>query len=216
MDDLDLRSASVFLDFDGTVSLADTGVHLLDRLIGDAWHGIEEQYKSGKIGSRECVARQWDLLPTHDEDLLRSVAEEVPLDAHFPALVYGLLGAGAEVSIVSDGFGYVATDVGASLGIPVRTASVDWTTGELTFPFEDRSCPCARCGTCKLAPLRQAAARGRTTVFIGDGTSDRMVAPAADVLFATDALAMWCDQNGVSYRPFLSLGEIASVLGVLD
>ena len=76
MDDIDLRSASVFLDFDGTISLADTGVHLLDRLVGDAWHPIEDLYDNGEIGSRECLVEEWALLPGHDEARLRAVAAE--------------------------------------------------------------------------------------------------------------------------------------------
>jgi 2-hydroxy-3-keto-5-methylthiopentenyl-1-phosphate phosphatase len=210
-----LRSASVYLDFDGTISLADTGVHLLDRLIGDAWHDIEAEYASGEIGSRACVERQWALLPDHDEELLRSVSAEVPIDSFFLPLVTGLLGAGAEVTIVSDGFGFVATDVGEAAGVGVMTASVDWRTGAITFPYEDPDCPCARCGTCKQSALRQGAARRRTTIFVGDGTSDQMAAPLADVLFATGSLARWCDDNDVSYRPFSTLRDVAAELGVL-
>ena len=37
---LDLARASVFLDFDGTVTLADTGVHALERLASDRWREI--------------------------------------------------------------------------------------------------------------------------------------------------------------------------------
>jgi HAD superfamily phosphoserine phosphatase-like hydrolase len=215
MDDLDLSSASVFLDFDGTIALGDTGVHLLNRLVGDSWLEIEELYKSGEIGSRECVARQWALLPVGDEGRLRSVAAEVPIDDHFEPLVDALVDAGAEVSIVSDGFGFVASDVGEAVGIAVRTSAVDWATSTLTFPYEDSSCPCARCGTCKQAPLREAAARGRTTILVGDGASDQLAAPLADLVFATDQLARWCDVNNVAYRPFLSLGEVAAALGLL-
>jgi HAD superfamily phosphoserine phosphatase-like hydrolase len=217
MDEIDLSTASVFLDFDGTISLGDTGVHLLNRLVGDAWLPIEELYTSGEIGSRECALRQWALLPSGDEDRLRAVAAEVPIDDYFETLVEDLLDAGAEVSIVSDGFGFLATDVGEAVGIPVRTATVDWATGTLSFPDADPSCPtCAQCGTCKITPLRQARERGRTTIFVGDGTSDRKAAPLADVLFATDALARWCDENNVAYRPFLSLGEVAVSLGLLS
>jgi len=212
--DLDLSSTSVFLDFDGTISRADTGMHLLNRLVGDAWHGIEELYTSGEIGSRECLVRQWALLPTGDEDRLRSVAAEVPVDPYFAPLVAGLVGAGAEVTIVSDGFGFTASEVGASVGVAVKTAVVDWATGELAFPYEDPGCPCARCGTCKQSVLREAAARGRRTVFVGDGTSDRMAAPLADVLFATGALARWCDHHDLAYRRFATLGDVATGLGL--
>lgn len=217
MDEIDLATASVFLDFDGTISLGDTGLHLLNRLVGEAWRPIEELYTSGEIGSRECTLRQWALLPTDDEARLRAVAAEVPIDDYFETLVEDLLDAGAEVTIVSDGFGFLATDLGAAVGVPVRTATVDWATGTLSFPDADPTCAtCARCGTCKIRPLGQARERGRTTIFVGDGTSDRLAAPLADLLFATDSLARWCDEHNVAYRPFLSLGDVAVSLGLLS
>ncbi len=212
---IDLSSTSVFLDFDGTISAADICVHLLDRLAGDSWHEIEDLYESKVIGSRECVAREWALLATTEEHVLRAVAAEVPIDPDFGPLVDLLHAAGAEVTVVSDGFGFYVWELGLTVGVAVRTAQVDRQTRTLLFPYRDDDCPCADCGTCKQAPVREAQSRGRTTVFVGDGTSDRKVAPLVDVLYAKDDLANWCDNNGVPFRRFLSLRDIATDLGLL-
>lgn len=212
---IDLSSTSVFLDYDGTISAVDTGVHLLERLVGDSWREIEDLYERKVIGSRECMVRQWALLPTTEEHLLRSVAAEVPLDPDLGLLVDRLHDARAEVTVVSDGFGFYVWEPAISVGVPVMTAQADWRTGTLVFPYRDDECPCADCGTCKQAPVRAATSRGRTTVFVGDGTSDRMVAPLVDLLYAKDSLARWCDDNEVPYRRFSSLRDVASDLGVL-
>lgn len=105
-------------------------------------------------------------------------------------------------------------EYGDVVGVPVMTAEVDWTTGALAFPCQDTACPCAECGTCKRAPVHEAQSRGRSTVFVGDGTSDRKVAPWADALYAKDDLATWCDDNGVVYRPFSCLRDVAVDLGL--
>ena len=91
--------------------------------------------------------------------LLRSVAAEVPLDPDFGLVVELFHNAGAEVTLVSDGFGFYVWEVGRAVGIPVMTAEVDWHTGTLTFPYRDDECPCAECGTCKQAPIREAQSR---------------------------------------------------------
>ena len=70
--------------------------------------------------------------------------------------------------------------------------------GRLEFPNEDRCCACSSCGTCKQAPIKDARHRGRATVLVGDGTSDRKAALLADVVFAKGALASWCAANGVA------------------
>ena len=211
--DLDLARTSVFVDFDGTISTADVGVHVLERLAPDDWRAIDEEYARGLIGSRVCLLDEWDLLEP-DEARMQAVANEVPLDPDFASLVDDLTRAGADVAIVSDGFGFYVPDACARAGVnvPIFTNAVDWATGRLEFPHEDRCCPCTSCGVCKQAPIKDAARRGRATVLVGDGTSDRKAALLADVVFAKGALARWCDLNGVPYLAFNGLSDVRAAL----
>jgi HAD superfamily phosphoserine phosphatase-like hydrolase len=209
---VDLVLASVFLDFDGTMTVVDTGVHLLDRLAEDSgWRAIDELYGAGAIGSRECLEREWALLP-HGEGALRDAVREVGLDPDTERLIADLRNGGAEVTVVSDGFGFYAEEVCARLDVPVLTNAVDWSTGAIEFPNLDRRCPCSSCGTCKQAPIKEARRRGRTTVFVGDGVSDRKAALLADVLFAKGRLAEWCDFSGVEFEFFDTLADVHSAL----
>ncbi len=212
---LDLSRAAVFLDYDGTISEADTGVHLLERLGRDGWREVDAEYLAGEIGSRVCLLDEWDLLP-HDEAQLRAVAAEVPLDPDAGRLITDLRAAGAEVVVVSDGFGFYIADRLRDLEIPVLTNVVDWTTGTLEFPNEDRCCACSSCGTCKQAPIKDAKRRGLVTVLVGDGTSDRKAAALADVVFAKDGLAQWCAQFGMPFTEFENLAEVHASLVGLD
>jgi len=205
---VDLALASVFLDFDGTMTVVDSGVHVLERLAGErSWLAVDELYGAGAIGSRECLVREWELLP-HDEDLLRTAARQVALDPDAERLIADLRERGAEVTVVSDGFGFYAEEVCRRLGVPVLTNSVDWSTGTIEFPNLDRCCPCSSCGTCKQAPIKDARRRGRTAVFVGDGISDRKAALLADVLFAKGRLATWCEVSGIDYRDFDTLADV--------
>ena len=167
---------AVFLDFDGTITTVDTGVHLLDTLAPACWHEIEAEYKTGRIGSRECMTRQWALLPP--------------------------------VTILSDGYGFRAEQVGTAIGVPVITNRIDWLRHEVVFGELDPSCPCQRCGTCKRAPLLAAKARGRVTVLVGDGASDARAAEVADVVFAKHELITHCVEAGIAYRRFLDLADV--------
>lgn len=204
-------NAAVFLDFDGTITDVDSAQHLLERLAPGKWRAIDAEYARGEIGSRVCLLDEWDLLPK-DEALLRSVAREVAIDPGLEALVRALQAAGAEVTVVSDGFGFLAREVCEPLGLRVLTNDVDWASGELVFPHEDRCCPCSTCGMCKQAPLKDARHRGRSTVLVGDGTSDRKAALLADVVFAKGALASWCAANGVAHTPFTALADVRTAL----
>ncbi|HEU5300815.1 MAG TPA: HAD-IB family phosphatase [Acidimicrobiia bacterium] len=205
--ELDLTRTAVFLDFDGTISEADTGVFLMERFGAPGWREIDDAYIRGEVGSRVTLLDEWDLLP-HDEALLRAAAREVPLDPGAAPLVDALRDAGAEVTIVSDGFGIRVDEVAAALGVPVFTNRVDWETGRLEFPNEDRCCACSSCGTCKQAPIKDAGRRRLTTVLVGDGTSDRKAALLADRVYAKGALAAWCARNDVAHRRFASLTDV--------
>lgn len=204
----DLSDTTVFLDFDGTVTTRDAGVHLLERLVpAEEWRPVEAAYASGAIESRECLVREWDVLPK-DEALLRATAREVPVDPGFEPLVEALRAAGAEVVVVSDGFGFYAEEVCGAAGVEVVTNRPDWATGELTFPHLDRCCACSSCGTCKQAPLKDAKRRKRRTVLVGDGVSDRKAALLADVVFAKSELADWCEDMGIDYLPYHRLVDV--------
>jgi HAD superfamily phosphoserine phosphatase-like hydrolase len=211
--ELDLSRTAVFVDFDGTVSEADTGVHLLRRLAPPRWRDLSEAYQRGEIGSRECLLDEWDLLPK-DEQMLRSVAREVPIDPGAAPLLHALRAAGAAVTMVSDGFGIPADEVASDLGVPLLSNAADWTTGRLEFPHENRCCACSSCGTCKQAPIKDARHRGLTTVLVGDGTSDRKAALLADVVFAKGPLADWCEHNGVPCRRFERLADVQAALAL--
>ena len=206
-----LDNASVFIDFDGTITDVDSAQHLLERFAPGDWRAIDAEYARGEIGSRVCLLDEWDLLPK-DEALLRSVAREVRIDPGLEPLVHALRTAGAEVTVVSDGFGFLAREVCEPLGVSVLTNDVDWASGELVFPHEDRRCPCSTCGMCKQAPIKGARRRGRATVLIGDGTSDRKAALLAETVFAKGALASWCAAYDVAHTPFVALADVHDAL----
>ena len=210
---LDLSRAAVFLDYDGTISTRDTGIVLLERFAPPQWRAIDDEYVRGEIGSRACLPDEWDLLPK-DEVQLRAAAADVPLDPGLEPLVGALRAAGAELAIVSDGFGFYVHERLAHLAVAIVTNDVDWSTGALEFPNADRCCACSSCGTCKQAPIKDAKHRGLTTVLVGDGASDQKAALLVDVLFAKDGLARWCDLAGVPYHPFATLADVhAALLG---
>lgn len=204
---IDVGRLSVFCDFDGTISRSDIGKHLMTRIPTPGWEVLDAQYDAGEIGSRACVDGQWELM-ARDEALVRAVAAEVELDPTFEPLVAALWAAGAEVAIVSDGFGFYVQEYADRLGVDCYTNAVDWERWELLHPFEDRCCACSSCGTCKQAPIKDARRRGRVTVMIGDGTSDRKAALLADIVFAKNALAEWCDHAAVPYTSFDRLADV--------
>jgi 2-hydroxy-3-keto-5-methylthiopentenyl-1-phosphate phosphatase len=209
----DLPDTSVFLDFDGTISAFDIGLRILERHGRAGWEEIDAAFVRGEIGSRACITAEWAFVDAPGPELL-ATAMDVDLDPGFPALVAGLQAAGAEVVVLSDGFGFYVDAHCRAAAVPVDVYAnrVDWDTRELQFPFGDPTCACQSCGVCKQAPIRAAAARGRTTVMVGDGASDRKAAALADVVFAKSGLARWCEEAGVAFIPYVTLRDVSDAL----
>ena len=210
----DLSDTSVFFDFDGTITVEDVGVYLLEQLDVSGWRELDEEYAAGRLGSRECIELQWRCIPDSvTEAQRRAVAARVPVDPGFHPLVRQLQAAGAEVSVVSDGWGFYIDDAVAPFDVPVFTNTIDFTNNSLVSPHRNPDCAtCGVCGTCKPTIVREASDRGRATVFVGDGTSDRHAARVADVVFAKGALAQWCAEEGIDHVRFDTLTQVTATL----
>ena len=176
---------------------------------------LDALYDAGKIGSRDLMKWDMDVLP-RDAERLRREAAEMPQDEAFPGFVAAAKERGALVEVVSDGLGfYIASNL-AALGvrdvfIATNENRVENGGEGMSFPFSHPTC--FVCGTCKRERVRLHQAAGRVVVFIGDGTSDRYGAAHADVVFAKDALARICIAEG---WPFLSWDSFVNVTAEVE
>ena len=216
---------SVFLDFDGTISTVDVGMHVLER----------PRPKSG--GGSTTVRRGGDRQPgvhlpavglvPRDEDRLRAVAREVPLDPGFGPLVDGLRAKRCR------GHGRVGR-LRLPRGRRCRPFGVDMLTNAVDFRPASSCSPTrtgaarAHCGVCKQAPIKDAPYRGqhhgahrrRGERSQGRAVGRRLfakVGPAGRPTTEPErayGLAEWCELADVAYEPFVSLADVhATLLG---
>jgi len=193
-------SVRVFVDFDGTIALEDTTDVILERFAASDWRTVEAEWIAGAIGSRECLARQVELVRA-SPDALDAIADSVPLDPHFPEFVTFCRAARIAVTVISDGLDRVVKRMlaGAGLDLPVLANHLEWLGGDrwrLAFPHSRVSC-CVAAGNCKCAALTRDA--GTTRILVGDGRSDFCCAQIADFILAKGALAEHCQYAGLNY-----------------
>jgi 2-hydroxy-3-keto-5-methylthiopentenyl-1-phosphate phosphatase len=197
-----------FIDFDGTIALADTTDALLERHADPRWRDIEAAWRRGAIGSRQCMAEQVALLRLSPA-ALRDFVACVEIDPDFPGFLAWCRARAIPVTVVSDGLDLVVSGALSRLGLdlPVRANALRavqrdrWT---LAFPFERAACR-SRSGHCKCRGLDT----GAIAVLIGDGQSDFCAAEAADMVFAKGALSSHCADRGIAYRAFENFADLA-------
>jgi 2,3-diketo-5-methylthio-1-phosphopentane phosphatase len=206
-------SVRVFVDFDGTISVGDTTDLILERFADPSWRAVEADWVAGRIGSRECLARQIDLIRATPETL-DAFAQKSAIDPHFGDFAALCAAHGLPLAVVSDGLDRIATAMLARAGLelPIVANHLAWLGADrwrLGFPHAREDCGAAA-GHCKCATL--AAAPASLRVLIGDGRSDFCAAATADLVIAKGALAIYCGNNRIPFEPFTDFAGAAAVL----
>ena len=212
-----LNAWNVYCDFDGTIAMVDVIDSLLAQHGMSGWLKLEDDWRAGRIGSRECMSGQVALLDI-DQSSLDRFLDSVVIDPAFAAFVATARRLGAPVRIVSDGLDYAIDAIlrrhGLD-GLPVaanhlrKLASRRW---QLTSPSQAAHCSS---GTCKCACINMTRSTGRSTLLIGDGASDFCAAEHVDFVFAKSRLIGHCQAKGIAHMPITGFQEAIALLPLL-
>lgn len=211
-------SCQVYLDFDGTIAPVDTTDLILERFADPSWLRLEDELNTGKIGSRECLIRQVDLMRATPE-ALDDFISRIDIDPGVPDFVDLCRHEAIRVTVVSDGFDRTIDTVLARAGLSLpRFANALVHAGDdrwrLKFPNARSSCR-KLAGTCKCGV--SDAATGQVRIVVGDGRSDFCIAEQADLVLAKGPLARHCRDEDIPHFPFTRFEEATELLaGWLD
>jgi len=203
----------VLCDFDGTISVRDVGVSILDKFAQvDDWRAIEKHILQQGGKSYQYLPAVYAGWCTRESDVLRFVDEEIQIDPAFPRFVSLCRAKGYKLEIVSDGLNiYIERLLSANGldGIPYTSNVVELSRSGAYFRFPHRSLDCGKCGNCKKQRVITARARGAgPVVYIGDGISDHCPAREADIVFAKDKLRRYCQANNIDFILFNNFDDI--------
>lgn len=210
-----VSSWTILCDFDGTISVEDVIDSLLDRFGRPGWEVLEQDWRAGRIGSRECMAGQVALLQMSRAELDEHL-REMWIDHAFPGFVAKARELGVSIRVVSDGLDVAIRQILERYGLddlPLAanhlapaTPPQQW---QLTSPFQADGC---RSGTCKCACVAQARSGGAKTLLIGDGASDFCAADRVDFVFAKHRLIEHCRAAGIPYVPITGFEDALELL----
>ena len=206
---------NILCDFDGTISVEDVIDSLLDRFGRPGWEALEQDWRAGRIGSRECMSGQVALLDMAREELDLHL-DGLWIDHAFPAFVARARQLKTPIRVVSDGLDYAIHRILGRYGLddlPLAanhlapaTPPLQW---QLTSPFKREGCSS---GTCKCACVAEARTGGAKTLLIGDGASDFCAADRVDFVFAKHRLIEHCRATGIPYVPITGFEDALELL----
>ncbi len=196
------------MDFDNTITCGDVLDAVIERFsISRQWQAFEEDWKAGRIGSKECLEAQLSLIRVRKDDLADYV-RHIPIDPFFPELLEILRVRKIPCLILSDSFSFMIHTIlerHSISGIPVYANELRFQEDRLVPLFPYSSSECKRCAHCKKPHLLADPEKYR--IYVGDGLSDVCPSLEADLVFAKAGLRKHLQEMGMSCRLFQSLDE---------
>ena len=208
----------VYVDFDGTIVPKDATDRILEAYALPQWLEYEEAFQAGRITSRECMAKQVDLIratPAQFDELIDGIGP----DPDFARFVDLCRDHGAEISVLSDGMDRAVARVLGNAGIDIayRANRLVW-LGEdrwkLEYPYISDTCR-VQAGNCKCTPHQQVQADAalHRALLVGDGRSDFCLAGRVDLVLAKARLLDHCKANDLPHLAFSDFAEAIDLAG---
>ncbi len=192
------------LDWDGTVTEADSLHMVLERFGDAAVYRETEERLGGDLTLHETIALELSTVTAPLGEVVAWVVEHVRVRPVFRELV-----AQHRPLILSSGFHELIEPVLVREGVSAELLAnrLDPSPRGCRALFRDRSL----CPVCGEACKRSSLPAGEV-VLVGDGFSDRCAALAADRVFARDGLASWLARRGTRFAAFGDLRDVAAAL----
>jgi 2-hydroxy-3-keto-5-methylthiopentenyl-1-phosphate phosphatase len=207
-------------DFDGTITREDSNALLAEVCGNEENAQVEIDFIGGIISNREAFERHFKALRMSMEEYRDFIESNINIDSAFDAFLEKVHKPGVPLYIVSAGFRQAVESVLGSERLHGVEVFANNLSGEPyitpTFASENPICvkPFGPCGNCKrdcLKIIKQKS--GKKVLYIGDGITDRCAVDEADLLYAKDSLAEYCDKNKLPYVPFVDYQDVINNLG---
>ena len=204
-----LKPPIVFFDFDNTITREDVLSLVIEEYsINQDWKVLEKAWRSGEIGSRECLEGQLQFVRVTRSELVDFIVK-VPLDPFFLPLLKTLKQNQIPSIIVSDSFSFIIQTILEHHGLfreSVFANELRFKGDRLVPSFPFVSYECRRCAHCKKRHLLKH--ENKTRIYVGDGLSDICPAMEADIVFAKKDLAQYL---GMVQKPHNLFDDLETV-----
>ena len=202
-------------DFDGTITRQDTLVEILNTYGSDHWHDIQKKVVAGTLSIREGLQAEMGSVQADETALKELLQRRVELDPSFSPFLKTVRAQGIPLVLLSGGFDLCLETVLAKEGlsyIPYLANHLHRKDGSWKVEFPYPSVTCQDCGHCKGDPVSAWKSQGYTTVFVGNGVTDRCAVLAADLTFTKDELQTWCRSQGIPSVPYRTFTDVQHAL----
>lgn len=211
------KTFKIFIDFDGTITLKDTGDAIFSRFgETEKVDKIIENLLRDAITAKQCWLDLCRLINGINKQELDEFIGSIRIDPSFHQFVDYCRKQNIDFYVLSDGFDYYIDRIFGKedlTGIKYYSNHLDVTSdGKFipSFPYEDLNCTTS--ANCKRNHIISNSADSDYTVYIGDGNSDKNTAPFCDFIFAKDDLLKYCEKERITFFPYNNFFDVTERL----
>ncbi|MDD4954815.1 MAG: MtnX-like HAD-IB family phosphatase [Candidatus Omnitrophica bacterium] len=210
-----LSNCVVLFDFDNTITPFDVIDDIVEKFsINEKWRKIEEDWKNGKIGSKECLKNQFNEVRIK-KDEFSGYLSKIKIDQAFSKILALLKHSKASVAIASDSCSFIIESIlknnGIS-GVKIYSNRLKFKKDRIILDFPHFNKNCSKCANCKKSHLQKAGGSDKIFIYIGDGLSDICAAGCADIVFAKASLLEHFKKEKKKYIEFDTLSVVYNYL----
>ena len=213
-----MKQKIIVSDFDGTITQKDSLYYFFKEYASEEWTIVETLWKERKIGSKECLIREFDLVKNLSAELIDNYIKTLKLDSYFAEFIKEVNDKNIDFIVVSDGIDYFINGILEynglkNIGLIANHGEFKGEKFEITCPKSYSGCH-VNSGVCKCKVINDLKKEYKELIYIGDGTSDFCAVENAktDKLFAKSELVKCCNKKNVKYIEFETFKDIADVI----
>ena len=207
---------TIFTDFDGTITKVDTLNIVLDRFASKPWRPIEDLVSKKKLPENKALQAEFDLVNASFEEVINYLNQRVQIDPYFIQFAEWCNGNKIPLIILSGGFREIIEFTFEKFNIKnnmeIRSNNIKVQGNRWTVIPSDSPRINKLCNHCKTYHLAQVKNKGKKTVFIGDGNTDRCPAESADIIFAKNDLAGYLTTIKMDFYYYENFSDILKIL----
>lgn len=208
---------AIVCDFDGTATTEDIGDQVVLRFAAEGHYEAQEAlYRAGAFPFSGLLKRIFEGIEAGPGEVAAFARQVAVFRDGFERFAEACRREDRPFVVCSAGLDAYIEPVLERLPAPVRghlslvANRARYAGGRLQVAFDEAAGDCGFCGTCKGNVVRALQRSGHKVLMVGDGTSDRHGAEAADLVFAREggSLVRWCEQRSIPHVVFRSFDEV--------
>jgi 2-hydroxy-3-keto-5-methylthiopentenyl-1-phosphate phosphatase len=208
------RPPVLFCDFDGTITLSDNIVAIMQRYKPSGIEEIIDEIVKETKSIRQGVGEMFALLPSSLKEEIHSfVMETAGIRPGFAELLAWCKRHDVPFYVTSGGIDFFVYPLLEPFGIPADHIYCNGSDFEgeqirITWPHMcDEECA-NDCGMCKTTVIRRFPHHDYYRILIGDSITDFAGAKLADLVFSRSHLTDRCRELGLPHIPFETFHDI--------